>query len=364
MRHAKIGMLAGAVMLAAAGCYELVQVVTVYSAARTWTGTGSMSLGTTYVRSPVGLAGQDVVAFSETGVRTIWSSPALVFFGGAHRLTSITQTHGLGHHEHTFLHGNRIGRTDNLDLLYAFQSNLYALERVHAWYPRFHKLGTWFDIVEVCDMAAATLPELGQPDDLDSHLFLSGRACATNGTGCVGGVIEAAIEPDTNPMRWWVRSNQEGDQIAILKSDGTRFSNECMPISVTGYGDQLRQYLVVGDPSMDEISLFDAKRLWEGPLDSARFSDASRNIADVQVEERRDGSAECALVAVLWKGSTGAKIDHIAAVSGVFSASAHLVEYVPSNVLFIESPGVGAEGDRHDLYTFGSQVNRRRYQKD
>ncbi len=357
---AKLSLLALSV-LAGAGCYELASATTVFSSARSWTGTGHASIGSTYGKHSVGLAGQDVLTFDSSGLRSSWTAPAMSVFGGAHVLTSIAQTHSMGFHEHTFVHGNLAGRTDNLDLLYTYQTNLTALRRVQPWYIRFWDAGTYFNVVEICDLAAASLPSYGNPADLESHLFLSFRACPEGGGACAGGVLE--VQVDTAISQWWIRSNQQGTQVTLRKPDGTRFSNECMPISVTSYGEQSRQYLAVGDPSWDEISLFDANRLWEGPLGSLRVADTTRNIKDVYVEGRGDGSTDYAFLAVLWRGSTSATLEHSVAVNGTFASDAtHLIETVPSDVLFIEGRGLGAEGTSAALYTYGSRVIQRTYQ--
>lgn len=354
---AALGLCASMVL----ACYELVSTTTVSTTPRNWTGAGHFSMGNAVSRQAVGLAGQDIYGFQASGSVWSWSAPLLAKFGGPHTLTSIAQTHSLGHHEKLFIHGNRVGETDNLDLLHARSLNdLFSV--VEAFDPTFWDAGTYHDLVEICDMAAVTLPEYGNPNDLSSHLFLSFRACARNGSGCSGGVLEVQVNAQVN--RWWIRSNQEGGQVTNRKADGTRFSNECMPIAVTAYGDQSKDYLVVGDPSWDELSVFDANRLWEGPLDSHRAPDSSRNIEDVHVEGRGDGGLDSVMLSVLWRGSSSAKLEHWAVLGGTFSASPFLVENLSSGVQLISGLGLGAEGTTGDLFTFGNNVVRRHYQRD
>lgn len=359
-RNAKIFATLAATVIAAAGCYQLSQISTVYSAAKTWTGTGHNSLGNQFNRYAVGLAGQDLYMFSTSGLASTFTAPAASNFGGSHVLTSFAQTHAMGHHEHSFMHGNLAGQTNNLDLLHAYGTHLTSWSRVEAWYPEFWEGGKWYDIVAICDMAAATTQEYGNPYDLASHLFLSFRACAQDGTGCTAGVLE--VQMDSWVEYWWMRSNQEGNQVTIRRPDGNLYSNECMPIAVTAYGDQTRDWLVVGDPSMDELALYDANRLWEGPTDSLRTVDSTYNLKDVTIEGRGDGSVDYVFIAALWKSGSAAQLRHLAGANGELEAAPHLTETVASNVVSAQVRGAGAEATSGDLYTFSSsQVQRRVY---
>lgn len=339
-----------------ASCYELVSTSTLYTTVRAWTGTGTLGRGGP--KHSLGLAGQDIYQFSPSGLERVWTAPLIEEFGGPHVLTSLTQTHTLGHHEHTFAHGNLVGRTDNLDLFYTFQSYVGAMTRVRPWSPRIWDGGD-FDIVQVCDMAAAEQQAYGEPNDLDSHLYLSVRACRRGGGTCAGGIVE--VQMNSRVDYWWIRSNQDGWQSTLRKADGSFFSNECMPIAVTGRGDQATQVLVVGDPSWDELSVFDASRLWAGPLDALRTPDAAV-IRDVTVSGRRDGSVDYAFVATLWSTASSARVEHRAVVNGdIPSGAPHMTESVASEVRFIEDRGLGAQAGVGELYTYGNTVVRRGY---
>ncbi len=357
----KIQQLGGslAASLVVLGCYTLQSTRTLDSFSPTWTGSGTYGLsGPKYA---AGLAGENIYLYDSSGRRELWSSPLSDQFGGSYVLTSVAQTHSLGHHEHSFVHGNLVGRTDNLDLFYGTEPFPSLMSRVEPWWPQFWDAGSYFAIVEICDMAAAETGEYGHPTDPESHLFLSVRACNDAGS-CAGGVVEATF--DDSMRSWWIRSNQEGVQATIRKANDNRFSNECMPIAVTSRGDQETQYLVLGDPSWDELSVFDATRLWEGPLDALRTSDSTRNIADVVVEGRRDGSTEYAFLATLWSGSGSTQLEHRAIVNGAFpDGSPHLTETLPDDVRFLATRGLGAETTTSDLFTFGDQVVRRRYEQ-
>lgn len=358
--NAKIVATIATTVIAAAGCYQLSQTSTVYSVAKTWTGTGHNSLGNRFNRYAVGLAGQDLYMFSTSGLAYNFTAPAASKFGGSHVLTSFAQTHAVGHHEHSFMHGNLVGQTNNLDLLHAYGTHLTSWNWVEAWSPEFWEGGKWYDIVQICDMAAATTQEDGHPYDLESHLFLSFRACAQDGTGCTAGVLE--VQVDSWVESWWIRSNQEGNQVTIRKPDGSLYSSECMPIAVTAYGEQARDWLAVGDPSMDELVLYDANRLWEGPTDNLRTVDSTYNIKDVTIEGRGDGSVNYVFITALWKSGSAAQLRHVAGANGELESAPHLTETVASNVVVAQSRGVGAESTSGDLYTFSSsQVQRRVY---
>jgi len=350
-------VLCAASTLTAVACYTLVSATTVMSSAPTWTGTGVRSLSSTYLGGrSLGLAGQDVYAFgSSTYVQT---APFLSQFGGPYTLTSYTQTSALGLHEVEFIHGNLAGRRDNLRLLYKSHPGNPATW-VHPGWTTFWDGGEYMDIVEVCELAASTSREYVAPNAADSHLYISFRACGRTSRVCAGGVLEAFVnQPATS---WRVRSNQEGVQVTVRTPDGGRYPNECLPVSVTSDRNQARQYLVVGSPSRDELAMFDAFRLWDGPLSRVRAPDSTRAVRDVVVVGRREGSSDLTFVAVLSGGSGGTILRHHFALNGSVTSSHFRSETLASNVRFIESAGQMPLWDEGELYTYGAQVVRRRY---
>ena len=345
--------LAAAVMVVA--CYRLVSTTTVVSSAPTWSGTGTRSTGG--VTRSLGLAGQDVHWFTETGSGVL-IAPFLAQFGGPHRLTSYVPTAVLSHHEREFIHGNMTGRTDNLRLLYKDHPDNQATW-VQPAGPTFWDGGEYLDVIEICGLAASEPIAFVHPYEPDSHLFMSFRACGRSSLTCAGGVLEA--EFDQQITRWWVRSHAEGVQVTVRKPDGNRFSNECMPISVTSDRAQARQYLVVGDPSWDEISVFDALRLWSGPIESWRAPESNRAIRDLVIEGRRERTYDLAFVAVLWAGTAGTQLRHYSLADGVVNETPFLSETLPTDVQLIESNGPRMLWDTGHLYTYGAQVVRRQY---
>jgi hypothetical protein len=242
------------------------------------------------------------------------------------------------------------------------------MEWVDPWYatPSFYAaVGGEHTIVEICDMASPADGSYGNPSDLNSHLFLSVRACRPSFWGCSGAIVEISV--DTGPQFWWTEYRNGTDQawVETPTSAVTWFDNECMPIAVTARGDQSTQYLVVGDPSRDEFSVFDAASIGSGPIDHLTVSEPNRSIADITVEGRGDGSTDYVFLTTLWKGAAGSKLEHRNLVNGAFTSDPpFLVESMPSNIDFIATRGLGAEGTTGDLFTFGSQVMRRNYAKD
>jgi hypothetical protein len=344
--------IAGAVV--SAGCYSLSSAITLMSSAPAFTGTGARALGGT-IHYSVGLAGQDVHNFgNSTFVQT---APFLGLFGGPHRLTAYVQTVTAGFHQREFIHGNLVGHTDNLRLIYKEHPDNVP-SWVEAFWPYVWDGGEYFRLKEICGLAASDSPIYANPDDPESHLFLSFRACGQSTGTCAAGVLEAWV--DAQGSAWSVESGQDGTYATLRRPNGARFSDECMPISVTSDRDQAKQYLVVADPSMDEVSIFDAFRLYAGPLSSARWPDGSRNLRDVVIEGARRGSVDVAWVAVLWSGTGGTALRHHSVGNGIIDSVAFLNES-PGDVSFIESDTPGPISSTARLFTYGAQVVRRTY---
>ena len=359
-RGSKWSLAAVASAVFVVGCYELTSVTTQMWSNPGWTGSGRWAGSGAHLAT--GLAGQDIYHFREGFSRTD-VAPFLSQFGGEYELTGIAQTHSLGFHEHMFVHGNLVGETDNLRLLYGVVDYGPAMTWIEPLNPHFWEVGQDWEVVEICDLTAAETGEFGLPTDADSHLFMSVRACPTTIGSCAGGVLEVQIAPGGEV--WWVRSTQEGYHATVRKPNGSLYSNECMPISVTARGDQTKQYLAVGDPDFDEISVFDAKRIFDGPLDSRRAYDSSHDIMDLVIEGRRDGTAEFGFLGVLWGSSGARRLEHTMLVDGAFpTGGPHLTETLAGDVDFIQTLGTGAEDSSAHLFTFGDRVQDRRYDQE
>jgi hypothetical protein len=359
---AKMSIPLCAAAVLAVGCYEFVSQTVVLNNAPEWTGSGSWSAGGGG-GAVVGLAGQDVYWTSGSGVE-FYNDPLLDEFGGPYVLTSAAQTHTQGFHERSFFHGNLVGETDNLSLLF---TGHFSITNPYEWvdplYFDFYDGSTLFEVTQICDMAAGGNELYGNPSDPDSHMYLSFKACTPAGSSCTAGVMEISF--DNQVAWWWPKSVGGVEQVTVRRATGARFSHECMPISVTRRGDQQTQYLVVGDPSMDELTVFDASSIASGPTDYVYAPDSTRNIVDVTVEGRGDGSVDFGLLVTLWKGSGGARLEHRTIINDEFDAAGVMMyETVPSNVQAIASRGYGAEGTTERLFMFGDQLVRRDYQKE
>lgn len=180
-----------AVAAMAVACYQLVFATTAMPSAPAWTGTGTRSIGG--LTWSLGLAGQDVHWFTETA-SSVEIAPFLAQFGGPYRLTSYVPTAVLSHHEREFIHGNPTGRTDNLRLLYKSHPSNQATWVEPLW-PTFWDGGEYFDVVEICGLAASEPVAYVNPNEPDSHLFISFRACGRSAGICAGGVLEVAFGP-------------------------------------------------------------------------------------------------------------------------------------------------------------------------
>ena len=366
MKIRKITLPLCAAALLAVSCYDFAGQTTVMSSTPTWTGSAAHTYSGR--QGVVGLAGQDVYWFN-TGGPSYWHDPLIQEFGGPYVLTSVTQTHTLGLHEQTFVHGNLVGETDNLSLLHTVQGGFGSMEWVDPWFftPSIQdKNGTTLNIVEICDMASPADESYGNPSDPDSQLFLSVRACSPTLGGCAGAILEVSV--DSGEQYWWTEYRDGSEQAWAHAGTGPFwtgpewFTNECMPIAVTTRGDQSTQYLVVAEPSRDEVSLFDASSIASGPVDSFKANEPNRSIVDLTVEGRGDGEVDVMFLGTLWKGSAGSRLKHRNIADGDISTDPpFLVEVLPSNIDFIASRGVGAEGTTGDLFTFGAQVMRRNY---
>ncbi|PRQ04670.1 hypothetical protein ENSA5_05840 [Enhygromyxa salina] len=345
-----------AAALLAIGCYEFVSATTVLNSAPNWTGAAAHTFSGSH--GVVGLAGQDVYWF-DNGGPTFWNDPLIDEFGGAYVLTSIAQTHTLGFHEHTFVHGNLVGESDNLSLLHTQQGSPSSMEFVDPSVSTFSKYWTSYQVTEICDLAAASHGNFGNPSQSSSHLYMSFRACELNdSSSCTAGVMELAFDTD---ISWWspkqIGSTQ---QIWITKPNGTLFSSECMPIAVTSRGDQSTQYLVVADPSMDEVSAYEAYSLASGPVsDLQTFSGAY--IEDIALEGRADGNIDYAFLVTLWSDG---RVEHRLLTDGdIASGTPFLTEYLPTHIQDIATRNIGAQSSSGQLFTFGDQVVRRSYEQ-
>lgn len=340
-----------------AACYDLTAQVLVSSTPVAWTGTGSSSRNNQ--KRTLGLAGQDVHHFVGSRLVEVETAPYLAQFGGPYVLTSSVPTRVLGLHELEFAHGNRVGQTGELRLLY--RSNPV---NVATWVtpaaPFVPADEEYFQIVQICGLTAARTLLWATPESPDSHLFLSIRACGLTSGTCAGGVVE--VDMNASVTSWWPAVGPTGVQVALKKPNGAFFSNECMPIAATGNAELARQYLVVGDPSVRELSVFDAFRLADGPVDHVATTDATRVLRDVVIEGKRESDTDQAVVGVLWGSSSDAVLRHHLLFDGTLTA-AYSTDALPNNARFVESPGplpaqlaLGAS-----LFTFGSEVWRRDY---
>ena len=349
--------------LLSVSCYDFVSQTTVMPYTEYWRRAAPHTLGNSSGGGVIGLAGQDIFYFAGNSW-TKFDDYLLDEFGGPYVLTSVAQTHTVGHHEHTFIHGNLVYQDDELSLLYTSGGSPYSMSWVDPWTYSFYADGEFYAIKEICDMAASSTGEYGHPSDPSSHLYVSFRARNDSGPGAyyVGGVMEISF---TSGMDyWWPRPTGSGDQVWIHQPDNTFFSNECMPIAVTGRGDQTEQYLVVGDRSMDELSVFDAYSIASGPVDSVRTPTSEFRIVELAIEGRGDGSTNYGFLVTLWRGSSGAKLEHTWIMNGdLDDGGPHLVESVPTNISHITSRGLGVENPTEQLYTFGNQVMRRYYEQ-
>ncbi len=355
-----------AASLTVAGCYDFVTLTTVMYTTPSWSGANSFS-GYGDDGFVLGLAGPDIYRIKNTTV-TYFEEPLLDEFGGPYTLSSIAQTNTLAGYEHTFVHGERNWAGENLNLLYTESADLETtdwdwvtpLSKTFKWY------GATYEIEEICEIAAASVESGGAPYQADAHLFMSIRACPISWWApfmCVGGVIEVGIGED-DPV-WWPETASSVHKVWIERPNGNLFSDECMPISVTRGGQQTTDYLVVGDPSEDEFTLFDAQDLSLGPLDSVTTPDSNDNILDLTIEGRREDTRNYGFIATLWGSSTARRVEHTYIMNGAFiGSSPFLVESVASDVEHISSRGLGADGITEQLYTFGDRVVRRRYAQD
>ncbi|WP_152629704.1 hypothetical protein [Haliangium ochraceum] len=346
----------------AVGCYSFVSQTTVMSSAPIWTGANHYTHGATYAGDVIGLAGQDIYLIQGNTTYLLEDYLLDEFGGQPYTLTSVAQTHTLGLHEHTFMHGNPVGQTGNLSLLHTLQGNPFTMQTVPPFNTTFRDSGQVYEVVQICDLAATGDGSYGDPNDASSHLFMSFRACPVAGGACVGGVMEVGF--DNSVSMWSPRPAGTSDHVWVRKTSGSLFSNECMPIAATGKGDQTEQYLVVADPSWDEVTLFDASSVASGPLDSVRTLDSSFALRDIAIEGRGDGSVNLGMMTTLWGSSSAARLEHRVIANGdIGDDPPFLVESLPGNVRFIASRGLGVEGTSEQLYTFGSQLMRRYYQQ-
>jgi hypothetical protein len=350
-----------AVAILVASCYHLENSVVVMTNAPTWTGAGHASVGS--ASSPgraLGLAGEDIYVGS-TASMVLYDSPFLPELGAGYTLTGIAQTHTMGFHENTFLHAYAAGDVGSLDLFLVTGFNFNSYTRIVSTSPWFVESGTIYELTQICDMAGVPIPAYGLPSDEDSHLYLSVRACSMGDSPvCVGGVVEADFSATAN--EWGVK-NSGGWQAAIRKADGSLYSEECMPISATGLGDTSVHYLALGDPSADELALYEVGQLDQPPVSTRHLPHANQNIRDLVLEGRGDGTTDYGFLAVLWNGSGGTAIEHVLATNGTIGSGAFLTEPVLNTTRFIHSTGAGGKpaNNRADMYTFGTRVYRRTY---
>lgn len=348
------------IALLSVSCYYYVSQTTVMNAAPTWTGASAHTLGS--IKGSIGLAGQDIYWFDGVKAPVLMDDYLLDEFGGPYVLTGVAQSHTSGLHEHTFMHGNLVGETDNLSLLYTYGGNPFSMDWVDPLDPTIESGKNLYEIVQICELASAADGSFGHPDDPSSHVYMSFRAC-TVGQDCTGGVLEIAVDDGVyGPSLWWPKINGSVEQIWIRQPNGVRYTNECMPIAVTTRGDQTDQYLVVGDPSHDEFSVFDAFAIGSGPISSLIVADANRNIRDIVIEGRGDGATDYGMLATLWAGPGGSRIEHRTITNGDLpNVAPHLIEPMQSNIQFLSTLNLGAEGTTGVIYTFGTAVARRSY---
>jgi hypothetical protein len=74
--------------------------------------------------------------------------------------------------------------------------------------------------------------------------------------------------------------------------------------------------------------------------------------------------ASPAFLVVLWDGPANRLLRHYTIVNGVGSASPAFEEILTPDVRFIESTAPHSLGDSANLYTYGSSVQLRTYQKN
>lgn len=355
---------------ALSACYEPTDTDDLPANPTSWTGAGDYEYGSSYRGLSVGLAGQDMYLFSESGSVWHWSNVLDGEFSGPYRLTSIAQTFSLGWHEQSFLHGNLVGRTDNLDLFHTEQGyfGYYAQKRIP---PRGSQAistgeGT-FNIVEICDMAT---PDKNNgwvlPYFNDSHLFLSIRAC--NSSRCVGGVVEAQF--NSQMSQWWIKTTSGQQHAQVHRAGGWLFSNECMPITATRWSDTsvgaaVEEYLIVADPSIDEITTYKASNLKAGAVDFHRYSSSTAEILDISADGIQQGSVHYSFIQALWRDGSGANLQHYTATNGALPDSPFLTEPVSRRTTQVQGFGRGELNDirgKGYLMTLGSTAVIREYQ--
>lgn len=358
-------------ILILSACYEQDGTPTnVWRESGAWTGSGDYSAGSSYGGMAIGLAGQDMVFFDQSGLRGRTQDVLAGEFSGPYELTSIAQTFSVGHHEQSFLHGNLVGRTDNLDLFFTVQSQWWhtAPVRISASDDIVIRDGSRrFTITQICDMAT---PDVSNgwvlPDHPQSHLFLSVRAC--EGSSCVGGVVEAAFVDSFS--RWSIKYTGMTQHAHIHRTGSHRFSNECMPIAATRRSSQDasaedREYLYLLDPSMDQIHSFDTHNFTRGAVDQVRYSGAHRPM-DITAEAVRLGDLHHSFVQTLWRNGSRRYITHHYASNGQLSDEEFLLENVNSDITHIQSLGSGFRNnvdERGHLVTLGRYGTLRHYRK-
>ena len=353
------------------GCYEPSGNRTILPSNIEWTGAGDYASGSSFRGIAMGLAGQDAYWFGDNGSVNLHSNVLAGEFLGPYQLTSVAQTFSLGWHEQSFMHGNLVGQTNNLDLFHTVQA-FFGHTAAHRIAPLNNLTllqdGLRYNVVEICDMAT---PDQASgwvlPYHSNSHLLMSVRACTSSGS-CAGGVIEAAI--DTSKRWWWIKSTAGVQHASIKRLSGARYSNECMPISATrwsGFDSNTvsDEFLFVGDPSTDEITVFDAQDLKRGPVDALRLP-SSKRIKDLTVEGVQSGAVHFSFLAVLWQNGTGNTLEHYQVVDGNLPSSAFLTENLGAGIDLVQSFGRGYRNSQEgtgDVLTLGNRVVRRSYRK-
>ena len=137
-----------------------------------------------------------------------------------------------------------------------------------------------------------------------------------------------------------------------------------MLISVTSDPSLSRQYLAVGSKVRDEFTIFEAFKLWNAPLSSWRQSDSIRDMLDLVIDGRAQGSVDVTFLVVLWDGPSNRLLRHYTITNGSGSVTPDLEETLTPDFRFIESDAPRALGDSANLYTYGSSVQLRAYHKN
>ncbi len=369
------------------GCYDLLstEVIPVDASENAvpgeWTGIGPF---VNYQYRVMGLNGREIwridldSMFEVTG----WEGSEIYnMFGGDYTLTSFAQMHRSSWGD-VLIHGNRTGATDEFRFAHTNDPFFKELDWVEPSTTNFNVGGQGYELLEICEIIARPVNTTFRGlDNPDMQAFISFRAKRNGSTTAevVGGVMEIDFIWDISDEKWlWLGmdtppGSEEETEIWIRQINGESFSDECMPIAVTRGGKQTVNYLVVGDPSEDEITVFDAAHLSAGPLDSIKESNLDYSITDITVEGRgaNELNDNYGFVTTLWGNAENEKrLEHILIMDGDIDNYGPFLEEILhetssgiNELNFIETRGNGADYAQEYIFTLGDAVERRLYRR-